>query len=244
MSMPLPAVSAPTANNCWNQIGVWGDGSCPELVKAVHCHNCPVFTAASQRFLDAPSPKGYVEEWTQRLIAPIEETAIDLQSVLIFRLGEEWLALRIPILIEVTNPRPIHRIPHRGGLLAGLVNIRGELHLCVHLAQLLGGKAIARETVSASRRPASGGEELPAAASAQGAAARLIVVQFEGIRWVFPVDEVDQVYRFPAGELTTAPATLARASGRLTRGVFTWHERSVGYLDDTRLFQLLRTRIR
>jgi chemotaxis-related protein WspD len=244
MNIPLPAVPAPAANDCWNRIGVWGDGTCPELVKAVHCHNCPVFTAASQRFLDAPSPKGYLEEWTQRLIAPIEETALDLQSVLIFRLGEEWLALRVPVLIEVTNPRPIHRIPHRGGLLAGLVNIRGELHLCVHLAQLLGGKAVGRETVNAGQRPSGGGQEQQAAASAQGTRARLIVVLSEGNRWVFPVDEVDQVYRFPAAELTTAPATLARSSGRLTRGVFTWHEHSVGYLDDTRLFQLLRTRIR
>jgi chemotaxis-related protein WspD len=240
MSMPLPNVSAATLNDCWNRIGVWGDGSCPELVKAVHCHNCPVFTAASQRFLDAPPPKGYLEEWTKRLIAPIEETATDLQSVLIFRLGEEWLALRVPVLIEVTNTRSIHRIPHRGGLLAGLVNIRGELHLCVHLAQLLGGKAIGRE---AGQRPGAG-QEQQASAAAPGAQERLIVVQSEGHRWVFPVDAVDQVYRFPAGELTGAPATLARSSGRLTRGVFTWQGRSVGYLDDARLFQLLRTRIR
>jgi chemotaxis-related protein WspD len=240
MSMPLPAVAAPAVNDCWNRIGVWGDGSCPELAKAVHCHNCPVYTAASQRFLDAPSPKGYVEEWTQRLIAPIEETATDLQSVLIFRLGEEWLALRIPVLIEVTTPRLIHRIPHRGGLLAGLVNIRGELHLCVHLAQLLGGKAGGTEAGGAGKRSGGDGPEQ----AAPVAQARLIVVQSEGNNWVFPVDEVDQVYRFPAAELTGAPATLARSAGRMTRGVFTWQDRSVGYLDDARLFQLLRTRIR
>jgi chemotaxis-related protein WspD len=232
--MTLPIVSAPAADDCWNRIGVWGDGSCPELGKAVHCHNCPVFTAAGQRFLDAPSPKGYLEEWTERLIAPVEEAATDLQSVLLFRLGEEWLALRVPVLIEVTNPRPVHRVPHRGGLLAGLVNIRGELHLCVHLAQLLGGKAAAREAAP---------EGQPSAA-AEGARPRLIVAQSEGDRWVFPVDEVDQVYRFPAGELTGAPATLARSAGRLTRGVVPFRERSVGYLDDARLFQLLRTRIR
>jgi chemotaxis-related protein WspD len=244
VSQPLPTASTPAANDCWNRIGVWGDKSCPELVTAVHCHNCPVFTAASTRFLDAPSPKGYLEEWTQRLIAPIEETARDLQSVLVFRLGEEWLALPVPVLIEVTNPRPIHRLPHRGGLLAGLVNIRGELQVCVHLAQLLGGKAVNRETVNVDQQLGSGGQEQQSSAAAPGARARLLVVQAGDDRWVFPVDEVDQVYRFPAAELTTAPATLARSSSHLTRGVFPWQERSVGYLDETRLFQLLRVRIR
>ena len=246
MSMPLPTTSTatPVVNDCWNRIGVWGDKSCPELVPAVHCHNCPVFTAASTRFLDAPSPKGYVEEWTQRLIAPIEETARDLQSVLIFRLGEEWLALSVPVLIEVTNPRPLHRLPHRGGLLAGLVNIRGELQLCVHLAQLLGGKAIVREAVNVDQHFNNGVQEHHSSTSTPSARSRMLVVQAGDDRWVFPVDEVDQVYRFPAAELTTAPATLARSSSHLTRGVFPWQERSVGYLDEVRLFQLLRARIR
>jgi chemotaxis-related protein WspD len=223
--MKLEALTVLPQGDCWNQIGVWGDQSCPELVPVVHCHNCPVFAAASRRFLDASPPQGYLEEWTERLAAPVEATATDLQSVLIFRLGEEWLALRIAVLLEVTTPRPVHRVPHRAGLLAGLVNIRGELQLCVHLAQLLGikGAALARDH--------------------EGAQPRLLVVEGEGNRWVFPVDEVDQVYRFAPAELTGAPATLARAAGRLTRAVFAWRERSIGLLDDTRLFRVLRTRI-
>ena len=207
--------------DCWNHIGVWGDRSCPELLKVVHCHNCPVFAGAGRRFLDAPSPDGYAQEWTERLAPPIEEAATDLQSVLIFRLGEEWLALPAQVLLEVASPRPIHRIPHRAGLLAGLVNIRGELYLCARLAQLLGIRA------------ADG-----------GSGGRLIVVERDGDRWVFPVEEVDQVYRFSTAELTGAPATLARAAARLTQGVFVWRERSIGYLDAARLFQALRARIR
>jgi chemotaxis-related protein WspD len=223
--------------NCWAQIGVWGDRSCPELAGVVHCHNCPVFAAASRRYLDAPAPQGYLEEWTKRLTAPIEEAAADLQSVLIFRLGEEWLALRAQVLLEVTTPRPLHRVPHRAGLLAGLVNIRGELHLCVHLAQLLGIKPVVRKDDGDSA-PADDGRRRTTTGK------RLVVVEHEGDRWVFPADEVDQVYRFSAAELSGAPATLARAAGRLTQGVFVWQERSIGYLDDGRLFRVLRTRIR
>jgi chemotaxis-related protein WspD len=234
--LTLTALNLNAVTDCWNHIGVWGDRSCPELLKVVHCHNCPVFATASRRFLDAPSPEGYVEEWTERLIAPTEEAATDLQSVLIFRLAEEWLALPVQVMIEVTNPRSIHRIPHRAGLLAGLVNIRGELNLCIHLAQLLGIKIDGANGRSASVQNGGAANSSPRQS--------LIVVERDSNRWVFPVDEVDQVYRFSTSELSATPATLARATGRLTKGVFAWRERSVGYLDDARLFQVLRTQIR
>src|SRR5262245_44491396 len=118
----MTALPLAAGTDCWNRIGVRGDRSCPELAKVVHCHNCPVFAAAGRRFLDAPSPPGYLDEWTDRLAAPPELAASDLQSVLVFRLGEEWLALPARVLVEVTTPRPVRRVPHRGGLLAGLVN--------------------------------------------------------------------------------------------------------------------------
>jgi chemotaxis-related protein WspD len=227
----LPLATVDGQADCWRRIGVWGDRSCPELVKVVHCHNCPVFAAAGRRFLDAPSPEAYREEWTERLAAPIEEAAADLQSALIFRLGEEWLALRAQVLVEVTTPRPVRRVPHRAGPLAGLVNIRGELHLCVRLDQVLGLTPDGKEAP----------DEKDQAGSTAG---RLILARRDGDLWAFPVDEVDQVYRFSAGDLTGAPATLARAAARLTQAVFVWRGRSIGYLDDARLFEVLRGRAR
>jgi chemotaxis-related protein WspD len=244
--MSLPTIAASASTDCWNGIGVWGDQSCPELPKVIHCRNCPVFAAAGRRFLDAPSPPGYLEEWTDRLVAPVEETATDVQSVLIFRLADEWLALRVQVLVEVTSERPIHRIPGRAGLLAGVVNIRGELHVCVRLAQLLG-------ITSAVRKQETGtmSQALEAASPAPNSGvmtsenrSRLVVVQRDSDRWVFPVDEVDQVDRFSKGELNETPATLARSNSRLTLGVFVWQARPIGYLDDARLFQVLRARIR
>jgi chemotaxis-related protein WspD len=226
----------PGQGDCWNRIGVQGDRSCPELARVLHCHNCPVFAAAGRRFLDTPSPDGYLDEWTERLARPLEEAATDLQSVLLFRLGDEWLALPVDVLVEVTTPRPVHRVPHRGGLLAGLVNVRGELYLCVRLDRLLG-----------IHRKEEGGR--PKEESANGRPAdpslgsRLLLVRREADRWVFPVDEVAQVYRFPAAALTRAPATVARASSRLTRGVLAWKGRSVGCLDEGWLFQALRARV-
>lgn len=222
MSKALPVV--PPVTTCWQEIGVWGDRSCPELTKVTHCHNCPVFAAAGRRFLDAPSPPDYLDEWTARLGVPEDDDVGDELSVLVFRLGDEWLALPVSVLVEVTPVRPAHRVPHRGGLLSGLINIRGELHLSVRLDLLLG---VARAEESRSNETV-----------------RLIVIRGESEGWVFAADEVDQVHRIPVSQLISAAPTLSRATAKLTKGVFTSREHSVGLLDDARLFQAIRERTR
>jgi chemotaxis-related protein WspD len=218
-SIPLPLAAV---DECWNRIGIRGDRSCPELAKHVHCHNCPTFAEAGRRFLEAASPDGYLQEWTNRLAHPLRENESNLIGVLVFRLGEEWLALPVDVVVEVAPIRAIRRIPHRGGLLAGLVNFRGELHLCVRMDQLLG-------------LTHSNSNELRS---------RLVVVKHDNDSWVFAVDEVDQVQRLPSIDLHKSPATLARASSRLSRGVFHHHDRAIGLLDPSRLFEILRERVR
>jgi chemotaxis-related protein WspD len=208
---------------CWNRIGVRGDRSCPELVRFTHCHNCPVFASAGRRFLDSPTPPGYLDEWTARLATRDELRDGEEHSVLVFRIGDEWLALPVAVLVEVTRPAPVHRVPHRGGLLAGVVNIRGELHLCVRLDLLLG---VAADT--------NGGDD----------SRRLVVIRRESDAWVFAADEVDQVHRVLAPDLTPPAPTLGRAHEKLARGVFPHGARSVGLLDDLSLFQSLRERLR
>lgn len=212
----------PPPAQCWHKIGVWGDRTCPELVPATHCHNCPVFAAAGRKFLDGPPPTEYADEWTARLAPPERERAQDVLSVLAFRLADEWLAFPVGVMVEVTRPRAAHRIPHRGGLLAGVVNIRGELHLCARLDLLLG------------INPSGEEPENP----------RMLVVRVESEGWVFPVDEVDRVRRVAIPDVIPTPPTLARAVARLTRGVFTRDGRSIGLLDEVRVFQSLRERVR
>jgi chemotaxis-related protein WspD len=253
----LPTRALPV--DCWNTIGVRGDRSCPELAKVVHCQNCPVFAAAGRRFLDAPFPPGYLEEWTQRLAAPVEDQAVNLESVLVFRIVDEWLALPVHVLVEVTTARPIHRVPYRAGLLAGLVNIRGELYLCVHLAKLLGIQTPGGDGPGAVRPSTDdpGARQLPARPLPNGRAqavpepsrsavppARLLVVRRDTDCWVFPVDAVEKVVRIPRDNMGPPPATVGRAVAHLSRGVTSWNGRPVGLLDDARLFEALRARLR
>lgn len=227
---PLPLTA--DQQDCWNRIGIRGDRSCPELATVVHCHNCPVFSAAGRRFLASPPPDGYLETWTARLAEKEDEGRDEVHGVLVFRLGDEWLALPVAALREVIPLRPIHRIPFRGGLLAGVVNVRGELHLAIRMDHLLG----------LTHRTEAKDDNAPVAAG--NAVSRLLVIGRADETWVFRVDEVYRVHRLAVSELKPAPPTLSRATTRFTRGVFNYRERAVGLLDEGRLFEMLRTSVR
>lgn len=211
------------SSDCWNHIGVWGDHSCPELQNVTHCHNCPVFAKAGRRFLDAPSPPDYIEEWTTRLaqavVKPIDE---GLRGVL-FRLQQEWFALPVTAMVEVSPWKPVRRVPHRGGLLAGLVNIRGELLLVFRMEPLVG---------------------LVTTDTSESRFTRHLVIRDNTETWAFAVEEVDKVLHIPSSSINTLPPTLSRAEAHLTRGTIHLENRTYGLIDTDQLFQTLRERVR
>jgi chemotaxis-related protein WspD len=246
---PSLSGGAGTLEDCWNQIGVSGDRSCPELETHIHCRNCPVFALAARAFFDRPAPEGYLAEWTDWLAsapAPGEDPEDDASSaardevvsMLIFRLGAEWLAVATRAVAEVTTPRPIHRIPHRSDeILAGLVNLRGQLQLCVSLHGLLG---VAADGVG------DGGVAKPEAAGPIASAApksRLVVLRDRERSefWVFPADEVVGIHRMARNRLCAVPATLADPAVSYSQAVLPWEEKSVGLLDEQRIFTALRS---
>jgi chemotaxis-related protein WspD len=224
----------PGEGDCWNRIGVSGDQSCPELETFVHCRNCHVFAAAARTFFDRPAPEGYLAGWAQWLTGSAEQGTRgkgngdnendaqfhgDTVSVLIFRLGVEWLAFRAQTVAEVTIPRPIHRVPHRSNeIFVGLASLQGQIQLCVSLHGLLG-------------------------VTAPGAPTRLIVLR-DGARaetWAFAADEVLGVQIVSRNELRGVPSTLANPTVGFSQAVFSWNDRSVGLIDEQRVFMTLRS---
>lgn len=221
----------PPMPECWRIIGVTGDRSCPELEHFIHCRNCPVLADAARTFFDREPPEGYLESWSRVLEEPEVVADPSAASVLVFRLDREWLSLPTSALIEVTTPRTLHRVPHRmGGVLEGLVNIRGQLQLCVSLRGLLGLE----------RRAEPRAAEEPTALTT----ARLLVVERdadEGTqRWVFAVDEVAGVQRVTRSALRAVPSTVSQAGARFCQALFDWQDHSVGLLDESRVFDGLR----
>ncbi len=176
------------------------------------------------RLLDREPPADYLREWTERIAAEKKVTDAGTTSALIFRLGVEWLALPSRIFQEVAEDCAMHTVPHRtGGIVAGIVNIRGELFVCASLGALLGLEKDAGEKSGARRRVHR----------------RLLVANRAGNRLAFPVDEVAGVHRYHPRELRPAPATLADSRVTYTTGLIPWRDRTVGCLDDELLFYTL-----
>ncbi|GLK89065.1 chemotaxis protein CheW [Pseudomonas turukhanskensis] len=202
-----------TVDDCWNRIGVRGDKSCPKLIEHVHCRNCEVYAAAATRLLDRYSlSQEHVALYDQDKDTEAQVT----RSMIVFRLGDEWLALATRTLVEVSPLAPIHSLPHqRSRALLGVANVRGALVPCVSLTELLGLDA-------AAGKPS--GRIVP----------RLLILAAQGGNVVAPVDEVLGIQAFPEQALDAASASQAgsAASGKFTRGVLQWQQRSVRLLDE------------
>jgi chemotaxis-related protein WspD len=207
---------------CWLHCGVYGDGSCPELKKFVHCRNCPIYSSAGVLLIDRPLPPNYRHEWTKHFADEKRFPETGNASAILFRIQNEWLALPTHSFQEVAEKRPIHSLPHRReGIVLGLANVRGELVICISVGHLLQV------------------ERVPSLASLRVNYQRLLVVQWQAGRLAFPVDEVRGPHRFHPQELTAVPSTVARSNPRYVQGVLNWEDRTAGVLDRDLLFSSL-----
>ena len=221
-SRPRPSGQAVEIRACWNEIGVHGNASCPELQKVIHCHNCPVYSKAGVQLLDRPLLPEYRRAWTDHFAQEKKLAVTARTSALLFRINAEWLALPARRFQEVAERRLVHSLPHRRqGIVLGLVNVRGELLICVSLGRLLGlDRTPPRETLRTTYD-------------------RLLVAKWDGHRFVFPADEVRGIHRFQTPELQEPPATLAKSKLSYTQGILYWQGQAVGLLDADLLFSSL-----
>ena len=240
--LPISNEQHPALNDeCWRRIGISGDRTCPELKTFIHCRNCPTLAAAASTFFNRNAPEGYLESWRAILEEPEIIVPADASSVLVFRLDKEWMSLPTTALVEVTNSRTLHRVPHRSStILEGLVNIRGQIQLCISLHGLLGLETALHASHDLPRQSLD--DDV-----AFGPSARLLVVERSGERglerWVFRVDEVAGVQRVPRSAMRAVPATVSHASMRSTLALFDWQGNAVGLLDESRVFDGLHALI-
>ncbi|NLA17624.1 chemotaxis protein CheW [Burkholderia cepacia] len=220
-------------DDCWNRIGTRGDRTCERLNECLRCLNCPVYAYHAAKLLERPLDGAEMADATRRMSAPgtphvCDADADTRHAALAFRVADEWLALPIGVLREIAGTRPIHSLPHRrNSAVRGVVNIRGTLRIAISIGALLGldvGKG------------GKGGDD--------GRFTRLLVAAHQGEPVVFPVDEVEGVLRFGASDWVPVPATVGRASAGLSRGVLSWRGKSVGLLDDDRLFDAVTRSMR
>lgn len=207
---------------CWKKKGIFGDGSCPELARLIHCRRCPVYAAAGRQHLDRDLPTGYLNDRAAVMALPKETARLGTLSVMIFRLSGERFAIKTIFFQEAAELSLIHTLPLKvNRVFRGIVNINGELLLCLSVADLL-------ELTSEQQD-----------ISTPQAHERMLVVVREGQRLVFPVEQILGVHRIAPEDLKEVPATLSRNVRSLTRGIFLQNGRPVGLLDEERLFSAM-----
>ncbi len=210
--------------HCWKQIGVFGDFTCPKLVGMVHCRNCAEYNKAGRTLFDREVSDEFLEEWTRNLTGIKETEALNTISVIIMRVKNEWLALKTIFLQETTNVRVVHRVPLRtNNVFKGIVNINGELLLCVSLADLL----------EYTHEEEKGKDDAMVYK-------RMVVVNKDGERYVFPVDEILGIYRIPSSDLKEPPVTLSKSPMTLIEGIFNLNEKKVGLLGEDKFIHALK----
>jgi chemotaxis-related protein WspD len=213
-----------TINDCWNKVGVRGDASCSKLVRHTHCRNCPIYSAAAVSILDRAALGEPAARSAHGVTEGRAAVELDTRSVVVFRIGAEWLALATSVFREIAALRAIHSLPQRrGGAVLGLANVRGELLACLSLERIL-GLQLADTLQTAHPRAAD---------------KRLLVMQREGQLAVCPVDEVFGVERFANREFRAVPATLSKSGATYTSAVLSWRQKLVAVLDEELLFRTL-----
>jgi chemotaxis-related protein WspD len=244
---------------CWNQIGIAGDRSCPELLTFTHCRNCPVYSVEGRRLLERNIPDGYVQEWTTLLATATVQAGGSAFSA---RASGHGVAANGAVANQAAGVNSqsmvqsialvVFRI-HREwlGLPATLfkeVTPASPIHRIPHRSNqiLLGlvnirgelqmGVSLVHLLNLDSAQPAITQSLVPANALANP---RMMVLERGGDRWVFPVEEIYGVQRFQMSELKPAPANVAKSGNAFTRGLISWHDTHISVLDDELLFYTL-----
>ena len=209
--LSLVQADAERDDDCWNRIGIHGDKSCPLLEEHIHCRNCAVYAAAAIRLLDRYALD---RDGQQRAVSEPASQA-QSRSLLVFRLGDEWLALATRHLVEVAPMQAVHSLPHqRSRALQGVANVRGALVPSLALNELLG--------IDSQAVAAGSGRVMP----------RMLIVTLEGGAVVVPVDEVDGIHRIALDTLAQASSAAGQAGARFTQVVMTFKGRNLRVLDD------------
>ena len=209
-------------NNCWLEIGVWGDSTCSKLKENIHCVNCKVFENAGTDLFNREPPEGYLDEWNTILSNEKENYHSAESSFIIFRIGEEYLALSSNCVTLITDNNKIHSIPNKNSIiLLGIANIRGEIKIVIDFKQLLGIEKELRSDLAEKRKIYK----------------RMIVLHGDKDYWVFNVDEIIGVKKIKEVEIGQIPATLKRNSANFFRGIINDEgNKYIGVLDEKKLF--------
>jgi chemotaxis-related protein WspD len=148
--------------------------------------------ARMRALLDRPLAAADIAESTALVAAPAEARGGATRSLLMFRSGDETLAIDAAAAHRVVRASVVRRVPHRSNeVFAGIANVGGDLLPVARLGTALG-------------------------IGASGTGTHFIVIGPVSQRWAFGVDEVLGVRRIDDATLLPPPATVRHAADGCT----------------------------
>jgi chemotaxis signal transduction protein len=176
---------------------------------------------ALDRLLDKPVTQQELAAGAEDAATPADALGRGTVGVLLFKLGDETLAIPAKSLRRITTYTRPSPIPHRTrGILRGLCNIRGELILCADIRRMLGVP------------PHDSKEQAPGEADPR----RMVVIgPADASSWVFEADSLVGVERIDPAALIHAPMTVENALGAFVSGLAEVGDSRVTVLDADRI---------
>lgn len=213
-------------NSCWSLIGVYGDDSCSELETNIHCRNCFVYITAGRKLFEREPSEIYLENWNKIISKSKEEETKNIFSVMVFRLGNEWFGINTKCLAEITELKPVHSIPLRNDkYLKGIVNIRGEIQICVSLHNFL----------EIDNNELNNDQE-----NKNKVYKRMLVIQKDNTKWVFQADEIMGMIKFNEKDIHKLPVTIDKSFVHYLKSLIRLENKDIGFIDEELLFNNLR----
>lgn len=141
-----------------------------------------------------------------------EETSHETESLLLFRLGEEWYAFPIDGVREIYNEYTVTRIPRVPEFILGVVNVRGEIVSVTDLGTLIRVPSRTQLDISS---------ELPSA----------IIISKHGCVTAVVVDEIGDILDVPRASIEPALSTLNKSQAEYVSGSVYVDDRLIGIVN-------------
>ncbi len=224
----IEKIRAEKGEKCWDSIGVFGAGICELLDDYHHCKNCPIYALGGRHLLEREISPEMIHEWTSIISLPKEHESVDKTSLVIFRIADEWLGINTNIFQEAVVNKFVHFVPSRtNDYLHGIINVNGELLMCISFAKLINLPAVMTESVN----------------SKEKVFRNILIIFDKNYRFAFPADEFFGVASLSREEMTKPPLTVSKADNTISSSLIIHNGKTIVLIDDKKMFSLINRKV-
>jgi chemotaxis-related protein WspD len=124
--------------------------------------------------------------------------------------------------------RFIHYVPSRTNeFFHGIINVNGELLMCISLAKFLNLPAVASEVQENNSKIFK----------------NLLIIFNKNNRYAFPIDEFFGVTSLSNDEMTEPPLTVAKAENTITDSMVNYKSKTIAIINETKLFTVINKKV-